>query len=117
MPHRHRRLDRRLEGGDGARQGWRHGLWLAEDQHRRYRRLRAEVLEAERVLRARGECRLLARQAGDEAGVRAAHRSEEHTSELQSLMRISYAVFCLKKKINILVQLTMYTTSILNLSS
>src|SRR3546814_7330947 len=28
----------------------------------------------------------------------AAGRSEEHTSELQSLMRISYAVFCLKKK-------------------
>src|SRR3546814_10429111 len=28
---------------------------------------------------------------------RIAHRSEEHTSELQSLMRISYAVFCLKK--------------------
>src|SRR3546814_5948214 len=28
----------------------------------------------------------------------ALHRSEEHTSELQSLMRISYAVFCLKKK-------------------
>src|SRR3546814_7826665 len=26
------------------------------------------------------------------------HRSEEHTSELQSLMRISYAVFCLQKK-------------------
>src|SRR3546814_4699632 len=31
------------------------------------------------------------------SGVRA-NRSEEHTSELQSLMRISYAVFCLKKK-------------------
>src|SRR3546814_2977341 len=30
----------------------------------------------------------------------ASSRSEEHTSELQSLMRISYAVFCLKKKIN-----------------
>src|SRR3546814_1393894 len=30
-----------------------------------------------------------------------AGRSEEHTSELQSLMRISYAVFCLKKKKNI----------------
>src|SRR3546814_6485958 len=28
------------------------------------------------------------------------HRSEEHTSELQSLMRISYAVFCLTKKTN-----------------
>src|SRR3546814_4436243 len=35
------------------------------------------------------------------AGLRALYgdRSEEHTSELQSLMRISYAVFCLKKKI------------------
>src|SRR3546814_10246313 len=31
-------------------------------------------------------------------GVRPISRSEEHTSELQSLMRISYAVFCLKKK-------------------
>src|SRR3546814_2392505 len=31
-------------------------------------------------------------------GWRAPERSEEHTSELQSLMRISYAVFCLKKK-------------------
>src|SRR3546814_5642519 len=30
--------------------------------------------------------------------VRDGYRSEEHTSELQSLMRISYAVFCLKKK-------------------
>src|SRR3546814_3822597 len=32
------------------------------------------------------------------AGVEKVARSEEHTSELQSLMRISYAVFCLKKK-------------------
>src|SRR3546814_3208999 len=31
-------------------------------------------------------------------GARGGDRSEEHTSELQSLMRISYAVFCLKKK-------------------
>src|SRR3546814_3596053 len=45
-------------------------------------------------------------RAGDVPGHRhhhhddaaAAERSEEHTSELQSLMRISYAVFCLKKK-------------------
>src|SRR3546814_2068051 len=34
----------------------------------------------------------------DHAGPRGRPRSEEHTSELQSLMRISYAVFCLKKK-------------------
>src|SRR3546814_4341363 len=31
-------------------------------------------------------------------------RSEEHTSELQSLMRISYAVFCLKKKNKMMIQ-------------
>src|SRR3546814_3849600 len=53
-------------------------LWPAEgDEGCAYRRLRA---------RSRGR--------------RPAHRSEEHTSELQSLMRISYAVFCLKKKTN-----------------
>src|SRR3546814_1850474 len=34
----------------------------------------------------------------DTFGRRRGRRSEEHTSELQSLMRISYAVFCLKKK-------------------
>src|SRR3546814_4891936 len=39
--------------------------------------------------RARGRARV---------DFRRAERSEEHTSELQSLMRISYAVFCLKKK-------------------
>src|SRR3546814_9583095 len=35
---------------------------------------------------------------GPRAFRRASRRSEEHTSELQSLMRISYAVFCFKKK-------------------
>src|SRR3546814_1082248 len=39
-------------------------------------------------------------------------RSEEHTSELQSLMRISYAVFCLKKKKIAITKDTMYTISI-----
>src|SRR3546814_8587608 len=51
-----------------------------------------------------GSAEVGAAEAPDEAfepgpGVRdRAGRSEEHTSELQSLMRISYAVFCLKKK-------------------
>src|SRR3546814_2308561 len=36
--------------------------------------------------------------AGHRHESRTSERSEEHTSELQSLMRISYAVFCLKKK-------------------
>src|SRR3546814_2292774 len=39
-----------------------------------------------------------ARWDGPEAKALIQSRSEEHTSELQSLMRISYAVFCLKKK-------------------
>src|SRR3546814_9573507 len=43
--------------------------------------------------RGRGEC-----QRQQRGGERKAQRSEEHTSELQSLMRISYAVFCLKNK-------------------
>src|SRR3546814_2382331 len=38
------------------------------------------------------------RAAMHAAGARATPKSEEHTSELQSLMRTSYAVFCLKKK-------------------
>src|SRR3546814_1233627 len=37
-------------------------------------------------------------------------RSEEHTSELQSLMRISYAVFCLKKKTQLVLSLKPYST-------
>src|SRR3546814_8837137 len=50
----------------------------------------------ERPYLTRDEVLAIAR-AGAEAGCREA-RSEEHTSELQSLMRISYAVFCLKTK-------------------
>src|SRR3546814_4789252 len=41
-------------------------------------------------------------------------RSEEHTSELQSLMRISYAVFCLKKKNTQLLLHTCTTSSLAN---
>src|SRR3546814_2578719 len=56
--------------------------------------------------RNQGQCRTERRAvrgvsaAGDVGGRTAHGRSEEHTSELQSLMRISYAVFCLKKKKN-----------------
>src|SRR3546814_7839812 len=45
-----------------------------------------------------GERAFAPRQPADQTPPTAALRSEEHTSELQSLMRISYAVFCLKKK-------------------
>src|SRR3546814_7752183 len=58
--------------------------------------LRAHVFGA-----AEGRRGAAARKAGDALHrLLPAGRSEEHTSELQSLMRISYAVFCLKKKTN-----------------
>src|SRR3546814_1998395 len=52
----------------------------------------------------------------ERCGITAPHvhpaRSEEHTSELQSLMRISYAVFCLKKKkIHTISHVTRYRTN------
>src|SRR3546814_3781301 len=57
--------------------------------------LRFELVDA---LGVRG-CRLCVRRAGNrQQQCVGKQRSEEHTSELQSLMRISYAVFCLKKK-------------------
>src|SRR3546814_13258588 len=63
-------LFRSLHLGQGPEAGRYHRQWLPEQR--------------------------LARRQAVSWGVR---RSEEHTSELQSLMRISYAVFCLKKKI------------------
>src|SRR3546814_10317216 len=49
-------------------------------------------------MRLRSMDTLLERSLGENFSVDYRIRSEEHTSELQSLMRISYAVFCLKKK-------------------
>src|SRR3546814_3862047 len=52
-------------------------------------------------VQAQGGCRIK-EAIGQRADMQCPReRSEEHTSELQSLMRISYAVFCLKKKKNI----------------
>src|SRR3546814_9663977 len=62
-------------------------------------RLVVGLLEAAQQLVAALDCRierLLSRLGARPHGLQ--FRSEEHTSELQSLMRISYAVFCLKKK-------------------
>src|SRR3546814_3662221 len=66
------------------------GRWLPQHDVR---------AEAERRKTAqRGDRAQLSRRLWLLAGVAGAVRSEEHTSELQSLMRISYAVFCLKKQ-------------------
>src|SRR3546814_1309066 len=92
---------RKLRRGDGS---------FARD-HIRAVAQRVEVVSKTEV-RIRGLrselLRTLTAASGVEAAVlgvrafepkwRARNRSEEHTSELQSLMRISYAVFCLKKK-------------------
>src|SRR3546814_5453980 len=59
--------------------------------------------------------RMLHPDATSEKRSHFAERSEEHTSELQSLMRISYAVFCLKKKTsNTSPTLYNSTTALLN---
>src|SRR3546814_5734346 len=71
------------------------------DAHARMERLaqRRLVVDPERVRGARvAPAGSVRRVVSPRRG--AGPRSEEHTSELQSLMRISYAVFCLKKKNN-----------------
>src|SRR3546814_4788833 len=67
--------------------------WLAARGH-----LNAAQLGAGERLRADYERAGLAARVTMRWDAAAPARSEEHTSELQSLMRISYAVFCLKKK-------------------
>src|SRR3546814_1566732 len=67
---------------------------------------RANVRPGMKVLDIAGGTGDLARAFAKKAGASGEVRSEEHTSELQSLMRISYAVFCLKKKTDIRHTLT-----------
>src|SRR3546814_8344317 len=77
-------------------------------------RLLRRLMQVRQAFIEPGECQRPILEIGGNAGCRGVHahaerhrqvllqqlgqRSEEHTSELQSLMRISYAVFCLKKK-------------------
>src|SRR3546814_1020231 len=71
---------------------WRH--WQRARRVRRSPWLPGRRRETDRHTAYRAHCRL-------PPETRRGGRSEEHTSELQSLMRISYAVFCLKKKTTI----------------
>src|SRR3546814_4859712 len=88
----------------GVDQDHRDSGLLPGDQVQRHRGLRTEARRqgvlAGGVLQRPGHAafRALPCQPAVEVGQRPGGRSEEHTSELQSLMRISYAVFCLKKK-------------------
>src|SRR3546814_6252021 len=77
------RRERLVRSGDGRGDTWR-------------------VVRLEEQGHARGDAAAggaaAAPRRGASCGLGHHRRSEEHTSELQSLMRISYAVFCLKKK-------------------
>src|SRR3546814_8182314 len=79
----------------GARGGIRHSAALLHPHLQRPAEAdpSAAALGGGRLLRCRG-----LRNGRAHPPPARRHRSEEHTSELQSLMRISYAVFCLKKK-------------------
>src|SRR3546814_7853882 len=76
------------------RQAWRSPAEQDEALRELRKTLKTLELQAERSLLER--LQTASREWNDSAD--ANPRSEEHTSELQSLMRISYAVFCLKKQ-------------------
>src|SRR3546814_1847366 len=80
----------------GALVGQKDPRWAALDD-RRGDRTGLDIGEA---LRGEHHARILLAQRLEPFAKLRGERSEEHTSELQSLMRISYAVFCLKKKNN-----------------
>src|SRR3546814_5737326 len=94
MPVQDRQFDRRMVSGAVAAlpQPLReHRHQHHADQHMQAMKTGRDVVDEEEQLFAAAAVEAMAGQQV---------RSEEHTSELQSLMRISYAVFCLKKKTN-----------------
>src|SRR3546814_3728986 len=93
-----RSVRRVRDGGELAREHRRGGEDAARRQGPgpRLERFRAEVARQVPAGDGEGAQRRAAAFGTEQV------RSEEHTSELQSLMRISYAVFCLQKKINTL---------------
>src|SRR3546814_3403017 len=94
----------------GLARGWRHAAGRLAGQVRRVTKtIRREMKRRAAIEPVIGHVKAEHRMQrnylkgchGDHANAvlaAAGYRSEEHTSELQSLMRISYAVFCLKKK-------------------
>src|SRR3546814_4201268 len=95
--HAHRGYREAMVSGLGWGNGWNHA------EHSALHNEIAALIESGAIDPELGRCKA-ALERLQEHGERYSHqgydvrRSEEHTSELQSLMRISYAVFCLKKK-------------------
>src|SRR3546814_2671806 len=74
------------------------GILARLEQHGAGRVRRGEPPAARGAVRGAGDGRMVFDVVDHHIAVRIGRGSEEHTSELQSLMRLSYAVFCLKKK-------------------
>src|SRR3546814_1496781 len=103
LPPRSTRTDTLFPYTTLFRSGWGTARGRQRDvgKHRDHPDVRARAGRSDRLVDTGGVGR--ARDRARAARTSAAHRSstsrsEEHTSELQSLMRISYAVFCLKQK-------------------
>src|SRR3546814_5782927 len=98
------RCHRGGQGGDGRQRGRRGGFGVGGLLQAGADRDRGETAEGggqgqgEQGLAGRGCVHAVSLPEARSGAASMAARSEEHTSELQSLMRISYAVFCLKKK-------------------
>src|SRR3546814_9173190 len=97
------------------RQGRHKGLALARAHFGNFavmqgngaQQLHVEMTHPENPLAALADHgKRLGQQIVQRSAIDVALRSEEHTSELQSLMRISYAVFCLKQKTNAKISIT-----------
>src|SRR3546814_10001445 len=82
-------------GGIGKTTLTCHIAWHLAEQGKR-----VVVLDLDKQCHSAGMLKAEFEQIGPVQSILDFARSEEHTSELQSLMRISYAVFCLKKKTN-----------------
>src|SRR3546814_8519801 len=83
-----------------ASQGAGHDLWSLSAQGPEDQLNRTENTQPALLAASVAVWRVWQKLGGAQPAPLSGHRSEEHTSELQSLMRISYAVFCLKKKKN-----------------
>src|SRR3546814_2496496 len=112
----HRSCDRRLVSRRKTRREVRSGA----DRGRARAGIRHQRRRSPAALAPADARRAAAGASGDRRIARAMARrgiftvrSEEHTSELQSLMRISYAVFCLKKKIIYTLNTMSMTTTVL----
>src|SRR3546814_8508667 len=92
-----KRCSRRPEPASPVATPVRSAILAPSDQLRGFHAVSRSILRpaAHRAERRAGD---VGARPGVVAAQPARPRSEEHTSELQSLMRISYAVFCLKKK-------------------